>query len=93
MTTKSIVFILYTVHILRSTETGKFGSKALKERYCITYLFQSGNFSTLDQWTNHCASGPNITIATAIETVTVCLYDNQMGKDYIQLLKRRLYQV
>jgi len=85
--------ILYTVHILRSTEIAKFGSKDLKERYCITYSFQPGDLSTLGQWANHSTRGPNITIATAIEKVTVCLYDNQIGKDYIQLPKRRLYQV
>ena len=49
VTTKSIIFILYKVHILLSKDTGKFGSKALKERYYITYLFQTGNFSTLGQ--------------------------------------------
>jgi hypothetical protein len=46
MTTKLIIVTLYKVYILLSTETGKSGSKALKERYCITYVFQSRNFST-----------------------------------------------
>ena len=37
--------------------------------------------------------GPNIKIATDTETLAVCQYDSQIGKDYIQLPKRRLYQV